>query len=172
MRATNRAMLIAPGLLFLSLTVAAGEDRLVHALVIDGSVDEVWMAFTTKKGIESWMVPVAEIELKVGGKMRTSYDATSTLRDGKTIENTILSFDPKRMLSIKATKPPEGFPFAEAIKSMWTVIYFDELGPKQTRVTVVGLGYGTDEESKKLREHFDKGNAFTLEQLRKRFALK
>lgn len=146
------------------------DTRLVHEGVVEAAVDDVWTAFTTKAGAESWMVAHAEIDLRVGGKMLTHYDPKGKIGDPNTIENTILSFDPKRMLSIKATKPPQNFPLAEAIKSMWTVVYFEEVGPKRTRVTVVGLGYGNDEESKKLRKHFEWGNAYTLKKLQERFA--
>lgn len=153
-------------------TAIKSQDRLVHEGIVEASVDEVWKAFTTKEGLESWLVPHAEIELKVGGKMLTHYDPKGKLGDPNTIENTILSYDPRRMLSIKATKPPADFPFKKSLENMWSVLYFEEVGPKRTKVTVIGLGYGDDEESKKMREHFNAGNDFTLKRLQKRFALK
>jgi uncharacterized protein YndB with AHSA1/START domain len=127
-------------------------------------------AFTTKKGQESWMVAHSEIELKIGGRMRTHYDPKGTLADPKTIENTIICYDPQRMFSIRMSKPPENFPFPNAVKKMWTVIYFEAAGPKTTRARIVGLGFGDDEESKKMRAFFDRGNAFTLKKLQERFA--
>ncbi len=74
------------------------------------------------------------------------------------------------MISLKATKPPEGFPFKAAIGSMWTVVRFEDLGVDRTRVTVTSMGFGDDDESKRMREHFDKGNAWTVEKLRAKFA--
>jgi uncharacterized protein YndB with AHSA1/START domain len=139
-------------------------------VVVEAPVDRAWAAFTTKDGIESWMVPHAEIDLRVGGTMCTNYNAAGVIGDEGTIENTILCFEPQRMLSIKATKPPAGFAFKDQIESMWSVIYFEPLGLNRTRVRVVGMGYGADEASQKMREHFDKGNAWTLEKLRQRFA--
>jgi uncharacterized protein YndB with AHSA1/START domain len=153
--------------------VAAGpseENRLVHEGVVAAPVGEVWAAFTTGKGQESWMVAHSEVELKVGGRMRTHYDPKGVLGDAKTIENEIIAYDPERMLSIKVKKFPEGFPFPNAVKSMWTVIYFEALSPRTTRVRIVGLGFGDDEESKKMRAFFDRGNAFTLKKLQERFA--
>ena len=38
------------------------------------------------------------------------------------------------------------------------------------RVRTVGLGYGNDEESKKMRAFFDRGNAYTLQKLQEKFA--
>ncbi len=150
-----------------------GEDsRLVHEGVVDAPPKNVWAAFTTKEGQESWMVAHSEVELKVGGLMRAHYDPKGAIGDPRTIENTIISYDPGRMLSIRVTKAPEGFPFPNAVKGMWTVIYFEAAGPRATRVRFVGLGFGGDEESKKMRSFFDKGNAYTLKKLQERFAPK
>ena len=148
----------------------AEQPPLEHEGIVDAPVDEVWAAFTTKKGLESWMVPHAEIDLRVNGKMRTTYHADGAIGDPNTIENTILSFDPKRMLSLKATKPPQNFPFKNAIKGTWSVMYFDALGPRRTRIRLVGLGYGADEESMKMRSFFKKGNAWTIRKLQEKFA--
>ena len=156
-----------------ALAGGQGEDkRLIHEGIVAGSASEVWAAFTTEEGQESWMVAHSELELKVGGLMRTHYDPKGKIGDPKTIENTIISYDPERMLSIRVTKAPEGFPFPNAVKSMWTVIYFEAVGQRATRVRMVGLGFGDDEESKKMRAFFERGNAFTLKKLQERFAAK
>lgn len=149
---------------------ASTGDVLRHEAVIDASAAEIWRAFTTGKGVESWMVAHGDVDLRVGGKMRTHYDPKGVLGDENTIENTILSYDPMRMLSIKATKCPANFPFKAAIENMWTVVYFEPLGSDRTRVSCVGMGYGDDEESQKLRRHFERGNAYTLKKLQERFA--
>lgn len=165
-------LVIACGLTPALAGVQGEENRLVHEGVVEGPAEEVWAAFTTKEGQESWMVAHSELELKVGGLMRAHYDPKGALGDPKTIENTIISYDPGRMLSIRVTKAPEGFPFPNAVKGMWTVIYFEAVDPRATRVRIVGLGFGGDEESKKMRAFFDRGNAFTLRKLQERFAPK
>jgi uncharacterized protein YndB with AHSA1/START domain len=130
----------------------------------------VWNAFTTSAGLESWMVAHASFELSIGGTMQTVYKPEGTLGDASTIENAILSFEPRRMLSIKVVKAPAGFPFPHAIQNMWTVIYFDSVDVKATRVREVSMGFGADEESQKMRRFFDWGNAQTMATLQKRFA--
>jgi uncharacterized protein YndB with AHSA1/START domain len=147
-----------------------GPGQLVTEGVVDAPVDAVWAALTTKEGQESWNVAHAEIDLAVGGKMLTHYDPKGKIGDPNTIENLILSFEPKRMLSMRVGNPPKNFPFKEAIKKVWTVIHFDDAGPGRTRLRVVGVGYGDDEESKKLRDFFDKGNSYTLKKLQEKFA--
>jgi uncharacterized protein YndB with AHSA1/START domain len=152
--------------------IGAGPDQLVTEGIIDAPLDEVWAALCTKEGLESWNVAHADVDLKVGGKMRTHYDPKGQLGDPNTIENTILSFEPKRMLSIKVANPPAKFPFKDAIKGVWHVLHFEPLGPTRTRLQIIGLGYGSDEESKKLRDFFDKGNAYTIKKLQEKFAAK
>src|SRR5271166_3373506 len=41
--------------------------------VVNAPLDAVWNAFATKKGQEAWNVAHAEIDLKIGGRMRTHY---------------------------------------------------------------------------------------------------
>ena len=139
---------------------------------IAAPVDAVWAAFTTKEGQESWNVAHADIDLKIGGKMRTHYDPAGIIGDPNTIENTILCFEPRRMLSIQVQNSPEKFPYKSAIKKMWTVIYFEDAGPSLTRLRLVGTGYDDDEESKKLRDFFERGNAYTLKKLQEKFTAK
>jgi uncharacterized protein YndB with AHSA1/START domain len=140
--------------------------------MISAPVSDVWAALATKEGQESWNVAHADIDLKIGGKMRTHYDAAGRIGDPNTIENIILCFEPSRMLAIQVLNPPEKFPFKNAIKKVWTVIYFENAGPLLTRLRIVGNGYGDDDESRKLRSFFERGNAYTLQKLQEKFATK
>jgi len=133
--------------------------RAEYETTIEASIDDVWYAFTTAEGLAGWIAPLVEIDFTVGGKMQTNYNPEGKIGDPSTIENTILSFDPKRMLSLKATKFPEGFPFVEAGRKLWSVFYFEELSPTETKIRIVGLGYTDDEPSQKLREFFEASNA-------------
>jgi len=173
MKNTSRLVLFMIVLALLPGVCRAQDDsRLVHEGIVKAPLDQVWAAFTTRKGLESWMVAHAEIEIKLGGTMKSQYDTKGTVDDARAIENTILSYEPLRMLSFKVTKAPQGFPFPNAIKNMWTVVYFEAQGGKATRVRVVSMGFGNDDESKKMRQFFNRGNAFTLQLLQKRFAAK
>lgn len=151
---------------------AQNDTPLVHEGVVNAPVDQVWAAFTTSEGLESWMTAHARIELKIGGTLKTQYDPKGTVDDAKAIQNTILSYEPLHMLSFKVTKAPADFPFPNAIKNMWTVVYFAQEGDKATRVREVSLGFSNDDESKKMRTFFDRGNAATLAELQKHFAEK
>eukprot|EP00913_Durusdinium_trenchii_P023462 g22040.t1 len=133
---------------------------------VDAEVARVWKAFTTDKGLRSWMAPVVEFELKLGGKMKANYNPKGKIGDETTIENTVLAYDPQRMLALKATKFPKGFPFKEAAGSAWSVFYFTSLPSKRTRITVVGNGYTESEQSKKMRSFFATANKYSLDKLK------
>ena len=151
---------------------AQNDGRLVHEALVNAPVDRVWAVLTTKEGMESWMTAHAAVELKVGGTMKSQYDPKGTVDDASAIENTILSYDPMSMLSFKVTRTPDGFPFPNAIKNMWTVVYFIPEGSNMTRVREISMGFGKDDESKKMREFFDRGNAYTMQKLQERFPAK
>jgi uncharacterized protein YndB with AHSA1/START domain len=167
----KRAIVALTLVLILAASVRAQEVRpIVSEGLVEAPLDVVWAAWTTNDGLRAWLAPHVEIELRLGGLMRTNYSAQGKLGDAQTIENTILSFEPKRMLSIKVSKTPDGFPFPSAIQQMWTVLYFEDAGSGRTRVRVVGLGFEPDEESQKMRAFFDQGNAITVKQLQRHFS--
>ncbi len=141
-------------------------EPLVHEAVYEAPVRAVWDAFATAEGQKGWNVAHAEVDLRVGGLMRTHYDPKGKLGDAGTIENTVLAYDPMRMLSIKVSRFPQSFPFKKAVEGMWTVLYFEALSPTRTRLTVRGLGFTDEAESQKLRAFFDQGNAYTLVKLK------
>jgi uncharacterized protein YndB with AHSA1/START domain len=151
------------------LNLATANQPLVHTAVADAPPAEVWKAFTTKEGITSWMVNAGEVDLRVGGKMRTSYTKGSDLTGPDVIENTILSYDPERMLSFRITRAPEKFPFKKAAQHVWTVLYFEPVEGGKTRVTCRMLGYESDEESVQMRLFFLHGNQQTMDALVKHF---
>lgn len=153
----------------------AAEDTplppLVSEVTLDASPQQVWDVFATAEGWKLLGVAHAEVDFRVGGLVRTHYDPKGVLGDEKTIENTILAYEPLRMIAFRATKAPAGFPFPkEVMERTWSVATFEPAGAERTRLVLRGHGYGTDEASRKMRAFFDQGNAWTLERLRTHFA--
>lgn len=148
----------------------SASNLLRQSAVIEGAVAEVWAALTTKQGMESWLAPHCEIDLKLGGLMRVQYSKDKGLDDPSTIENAIICLEPERMYALKVSRPPAGFRFQEAIKDMWTVIRLEPLGSKATRVTCTSMGFNDRPDSQEMRGHFEKGNAWTLRKLKQKFA--
>jgi len=156
--------------LFLLAGAAAAQipDALVHEGIVAAPIEKVWASWSTSDGLRSWLAPHAAIDLRIGGLMRANYRADGSLDDPGTIENTVLSFDPYRMISIRVSRAPEGFPFPNAVYDMWTVLYFEPVSAAETRVRVVANGFTDTDESRNMRAFFEQGNAMTIRQMQDR----
>ncbi len=142
---------------------------LEHSGVINAPVADVWKAFTDEAEVVTWMTPLADIDLSVGGLFRTNYNPDGEIGDATTIVNQIISFEPERMLSMQNVQVPEGFPWEVNFQQTWSVIYFEPLGPDRTQLRVVGLGYGEGGDWDTLYNYFKGANAQVLDELRKKF---
>ena len=155
-------------LLTTNLGMTAPADPLVTEAVLNAPVESVWKAWTTKAGLEAWLVGKTEIDLKVGGIWLTNYNKDSNLKDDSTIEQTILAFDPGRMLAFRTSKAPANFPHP-TITQTWTVVYFESAGAGKTRITARMFGFTDDEASQRMRAFFERGNRFELDKAIKFF---
>jgi uncharacterized protein YndB with AHSA1/START domain len=169
-----RPVIFATVMWSLAAGAAGAQDvsPLVHTGVIEASIADVWRVWTTSDGLREWIAPHAEIDLRLGGFMRTNYNAKGRLGDPGTIENTVLAYEPMRMLAMRVAKPPAGFPFPNAVQKMWSILYLDPIGIRNTRVRAVTLGFDASEESQKMRAFFQRGNTAELAKLQKYFAEK
>ena len=162
------AALVSAVAIFVLGRAVADDAPVVSEAIINAPVDEVWRLFTTSAGLESWMAPHADIELKVGGLMRVNEETDGQVGDDNTIVRQILSFDPQRMLSIKAYRSATDSGYLT--EGMWWVIYFQPLEPGgMTNVRIVTLGYPDEEKLPKGREFYRKDSSETLEQLQAKF---
>ncbi|ANU08272.1 SRPBCC family protein [Paraurantiacibacter namhicola] len=142
---------------------------LTQSVIVDAPVADVWAAFVTEEGYSSWAVPHVKIDLRIGGMMESSYGESLTIGDPANIKNQIVAFVPERMLVLKNVQAPAGFAARETMDRLTSVFEFEQVSENQTRVTVHGIGYGSDEESLKLIEFFKVGNAWSFQQLQKKF---
>jgi len=151
-----------------STALAADEVSFVNEGVIPAPVEEVWKVFATSEGYKALGPALADVDLRVGGLIRSRYRADGVLGDAETIENVIVDYRAPVMMAIRIAKTPASFPFKEAWKSTWTVL---TLTPTEngTQLPAESYGYGTDEESLAMRRFFEAGNQQTIETLRRHF---
>jgi uncharacterized protein YndB with AHSA1/START domain len=148
---------------------ASAADVQVTEGFINLPVVEVWKLFTTSEGYKQTGVAHAEVDLRIGGAIRSHYRPEGRLGDAETIVQEILAFDPGRMLTTRIRQAPASFPHKEAAAAIWTVMYFNEAGAGMTQVKIVGVGYTDDPESQALRRFFESGNKTTLERIAKQY---
>ncbi|MCA9306947.1 MAG: SRPBCC domain-containing protein [Phycisphaerales bacterium] len=177
---TSSRLLIA---LFLTLLTLAPASRADDALapieasaVIDAPIAEVWHAWTTSEGLESFLVEKANIELRPGGPYEIFFSMQAP-EGARGSENcSVLSFLPNQMLSFQWNAPPK-FEHARFIHT-WVVVNFEELSPSRTRVDLTHLGFAENaadnpdhaDEWKQVRAYFTNAWPSVLSALKQHFA--
>jgi len=151
-----------------NITLAAAPQ--VTEGFINAPVAEVWRLFTTSEGFKATGVARAEVDLRIGGTIRSHHDPKGQLGDPETIVNEILAFEPERILALRIRQAPASLPHREAVAGTWTVVYFNKSGEDMTFVRMVGLGYTDAPESQALRQFFDQANRWTLDHVAKPYA--
>jgi uncharacterized protein YndB with AHSA1/START domain len=160
-----------------SLTAAAvagppDQGRIVtSSIVINAPATEIFESFTTPEGIvKAWGVAKAKVNFRVGGQIRSAYKPNTDLDSPKAIVNTILAYEPDRMLAIKATAP-EGSPdwLLAICETGWSVLRLEPLAPDRTRVTCTGMGYKEGPLFDQAYQFFQSGNDRTLRHMKETF---
>lgn len=147
---------------------ANAERVLCQALVVPAPASDVWALLSTSEGWRSWAAPVADIELRSGGRLETSYNPRAAIGDPGNIHNRVLAFTPERLLVIQIADPPPGFPHPNLARELTTAIELEAIDATHTRVRVTMMGYRDQPGFDQLYAFFERGNAFTLMKLRER----
>lgn len=158
------------------LESAPGERTLKQSMVVNADLATAWAHFTDAESVKRWMAPVAEVDLRSGGSIRTSYDPCASIGDPSTIRLNIVNFVPRRLLTLQAELPGDARPewmseeaFA-ARDRLYNVIEFEPVDTDRTRITSWGLGYGAGAEWEQMIQFFIRGNEWSFAQLQKALA--
>jgi uncharacterized protein YndB with AHSA1/START domain len=154
-----------------SYVAPTGERVLRHEIDIPAPLADVWTTMTTSEGIRSFIAPVTLLELKSGGCFCTNYTPGTKIGDPGTINNRVLSYIPRQMLSAKINLVDIFPPKPRAENTLFLVMEFSERDPHTTHVKASLLGFGEGDEWNKVYRFFDTGNAYTFGQLYKRFVV-
>ncbi len=146
-------------------------DRVIQMSVLaPASVDRVWSALTTAAGWRGHMgVGFAEVDLRIGGLIETSYSAETSAGSSANIRNEIVAYVPERLLVIRNVQAPPGFRHAPEFAQTVTLL---ELSPEGegTRVTLTALAFPRTGPFDDLYTRFHFGDAYTLAVLRDSFS--
>ena len=150
--------------------VETNGDRVIRLSVdVAASRDEIWRAFTTADGWKSFGVAFAEVEMKMGGIIETSYNPKAQVGSPDNIKNEIVAYIPGRMMAIRCVQAPGDFKHKQEFFSTSTVFELVPAEKQMTRILVTAVGYRPGEAFDDLFQKFRWGNAYTLEKLRTRF---
>jgi uncharacterized protein YndB with AHSA1/START domain len=149
------------------LKTDAGELVLVQELVVNAPVARVWEAYSTSQGWMAWAAPLAEVDLRIGGEIRTHYGADAKIGDPGTNVLHIVNYVPGRVLTLQA-ELSERWPevMKEDAGNLMNVIVFGAEGESETRIRSYGVGYRDLPEYDKLMEFFIPANEGLLQKLK------
>ncbi|MCR9246270.1 MAG: SRPBCC domain-containing protein [bacterium] len=148
-----------------TITTAEGYT-LVQEVLIAAPIEKVWNAYVTSAGWTAWASPVAKIDLRPGGTIRTHYGHDAKIGDPGTNELRIVNFVPQRVLTLQAKKSAA---WPEVMKRdaehLMNVIVFDDLGKQGTRIWSYGVGYRKDPAYEKMLAFFHQANEKLFQKL-------
>ena len=124
-------------------SLAAGPDdlspRLIrHDVLLAAPPPRVWALWSTNAGLESWFVPRADVELRIGGKYEVYFLLGQPVGSQGSEGCRVLSFLPERMLSFTWNAPPNQ-PLTRP-RHTWVVLEFDAVDAG-TRLRLTHLGW-------------------------------
>jgi uncharacterized protein YndB with AHSA1/START domain len=128
-------------------------------LSIPAPVHDVWEAFTTQKGLSSWLAPDVSVELKPGGDWLVKFP-------GSTGGGTIVSFVPQKEIVINALAP-DRFPQVRTTRTRAVFTFTAEGNSTLVRLSQTGWQSGAEWDA--AYEYLAVGNAQVLAMLHHRF---
>lgn len=137
------------------------EKALKVEVLVPGKLNDVWTAFTTGRGLNTWLWSDCTVDLRAGGEWTVHYPG------GKTGGGSIVAFTPLRSIEMRAMAP-EQFPTVRSERTK-AVFEFEAIGAK-TRVTLTQSGWKQGKEWDDAYDYLATGNAQLLGQLWYRFA--
>ena len=132
------------------------ERRLMSEVIVSGSIEQVWSAWTTSEGMAAFFAPLSKIELSIGGsyELFIKPDAPEGSRGCEGC--TVLSYQPMQMLSFSWNAPPSVPALRDANIRTRVVLYFDDLNDGRVKVTLNHLGFGEGEDWEECYAYFEK----------------
>ena len=148
--------------------LAAG--RVLHkVLTVDAPLAEVWNAWTTSAGAQTFFGPGANIEAIPGGpyEIYFSLNAPDGLRGSENCR--VHSVVPMKLFAFEWSQPPS----IPALRNVHTlvVVRLEPAGKEQTRVELTHTGWGVGEDWDKAYAYFDRAWDAVLGNLRYRFTV-
>jgi len=147
-----------------------GEKVLQLSIVVPANIEETWKLFTTDEGLKKWIAPVAKVDMKIGGSIRTNYDAHKTIDDTSSIKLDIINYIEYEMLTLKVNLnnsfPPEA---KNEDKNLQEIIQLVKMDDHKTKIISTMVGWGQGAHWDKVYGFFEKGNDWTYREMLKLF---
>jgi len=149
------------------IKTSAGELILYQSVKINAPVSKVWAAYTTSVGYSSWAASKANIDLRVGGTIKSIYSDDKSIGEEGTITLNIINYVPEKVLTLRAELSSKWPKFMqEDADNLMNIIVFESIGEKQTLINSYGSGYRDIPEYLEIIKFFIPANEFLLNKLK------
>jgi uncharacterized protein YndB with AHSA1/START domain len=144
------------------------QDRAITKdAVVRAAVADVWTAWTTSAGIQSFFAPEAIVDPKPDGAFRLHFNPYAAPGSKGADDMRFLALQKERMLSFTWNAPPH-LPDARLQRTV-VIVRMDPLNEKETRVRLSHVGWGEGGDWDKAYDSFDRAWGNVLTSLQKRF---
>ena len=137
-------------------------------VVVPASLAEVWDAWTTARGVTTFLGPSAKLELAIGGPYEICFDPDAPPGSQGSEGCKVLSYLPQQMLTFDWNAPPQ-FPNVRKERT-WLVILLEELGERRVKVKLTHLGWRDGVEWDEVFRYFTRAWGTVLARLEHRFS--
>lgn len=146
----------------------AADRDLRKEVTVAGPVDDVWTAWTTSEGAQTFFAPKANIQLEPGGPYEILFNPAGAKGERGAEDLHVLAWLPQRMLAFEWNAPPK-FPAIRDGRRTFVVVELSPEGERRTRVTLHHLGWGEGGDWPAVYAYFDQAWDYVLGNLVKRF---
>jgi uncharacterized protein YndB with AHSA1/START domain len=143
------------------------DRRLVEKITVDADLEQVWNAWTTVEGTNSFLSHDADIELSIGGKYEIFLDPNATAKQRGCEGCTIRSYVPLEMLAFDWNAPPSIPVLRNADIRTTVVIQLETTASGGVDLTLTQLGFGAGEAWDSNYKYFEVAWPVVLSKLKK-----
>lgn len=145
-----------------------GRQVMRHEVTVEADAQTVWDLFTTKKGVETWITPFADIDFRNGGIGETSYNPKAKKGDEENILYRYKNIKPLMSYESSLVRPPKNNPYGAVLMDLDNKVSLQDLGDGKLKVSIEMIGWLDNEEHKKVKAFFVQGNSWYCDRLIKR----
>ncbi len=158
-------------LMMVACGASATPERIItESITVKANLSDVWKAWTTTKGIQSFFAPEANVEPRAGGPFQIYMDPFAPTGLTGADDMVFLAVQDKQMISFTWNAPPS-LPEARKQRTV-VVVRFAARGAALTVVTLHHMGWGepaADNEWGKAYDYFARAWPNVLKNLKQRF---
>jgi uncharacterized protein YndB with AHSA1/START domain len=168
MRPGALALVVLGAVSIAAAPVSAGDRILRGEVRLEAPVADVWTAWTTEEGLETFFAPGAHVDLRVDGLYEIFFNPSAPpgQRGGDGMR--LLVVEPHKRLAFTWSAPPDQV-YARGQRTVVT-LDFAEAGEGRTRLRLTHWGWGEGPEWDRAYDYFDRAwRAFVLPHLKHRF---